>query len=297
MPNQWEICEALGIPGFETLQIRNDISNPPPTFMFTTAGKAGESVNTGDEVTIKLGGKTALTGYVNVVQNSFDSTRHGIMLQGRSKTQDANDTSIIFKDANNGNFDNQTLQAIGNKLVEKFNFKFKVQGQDPPFEHCQLQPGESAYNAIERLCRMQKKWLLHDENGDLIAVDKPLGDSGGMLEEGKNIRSLRSRNGTAPIRNGARRSVRSTTSRSRIRNANAIARSASSPSALARSRKLKRAARWRRNTAKLSPLMRRSACMAGSPAASPAISGSPVTRSRSSRRWPSFRPMRFGFAR
>jgi prophage tail gpP-like protein len=196
VPNAWETAKiSVGgsdLKTFETLQVSYDAANPPPTFLITMAGKAADSVKTGDEVTITLGGKKAFSGYVNTVQRSYDGTRHGVMIQGRSKTQDASDTSIdLKKDGNNGNFDGQTLQAIGSKVIQRYDFKFMVKGDDPPFPHVQIQPSESAMNLVERLSRMQKKWLIHDENGDLIASDKPLGSNTGTIQEGKNVLSMR----------------------------------------------------------------------------------------------------------
>jgi prophage tail gpP-like protein len=201
-PPQYEKAEvSIGGNNFtawESLRVRSDFEEPPPFFTLTTAesvpGAKNQSalqIKPGDECIIKLAGEKVLTGYVNTRQASYDATRHGVMVQGRSNTQDCIDCKIELKKVDGGNFKGQTLQQIGNKVLKPFGIKLTVKGDDKPFEDVQVMPGESPYNLIERLARMHGPlYLFHDSAGNITASKDPLGEMGSLIE-GKNIKSCR----------------------------------------------------------------------------------------------------------
>jgi prophage tail gpP-like protein len=193
MANDWEKCEvSIGGQNFsswESVLVKNDFLNAPPVFTLQTDG--AKKIKLGDDCVIKLGGQTAITGYINVIQPAYDGNRHGLQVQGRSKTQDCIDCSIILGDSNNGNFDGQTLSSIANTILKPYSIKFTNKGKDAAFEHAQVHPGETAYQFIKRLALQLKLYLIHDEFGNLIAIDKAIDSSQTQLEEGKNILACR----------------------------------------------------------------------------------------------------------
>jgi prophage tail gpP-like protein len=200
-PPQYEKAEVSiegsNFSAWESIRVRSDFEEPPPFFTLTTAesvpGAKTQSalrIRPGDECTIKLAGEKVLTGYVNTRQASYDAMRHGVMVQGRSKTQDCIDCKMELKKIDGGNFKQKTLQQIGSKVLEPFTIRLNVKGGDKPFEDVQAMPGESPYNLIERLSRMHGFYLFHDGDGNLIASKDPLGTMGNLIE-GKNIKSCR----------------------------------------------------------------------------------------------------------
>lgn len=143
----------------------------------------------GDAVRIFLGGRLALTGYINWRQVAYDAYRHGVLLQGRGNNQDPIDSSVITK-AGGGEFNGYKLEAIAAKVLAPFKIQFIMKGDSgAPFESVQTNPTETVMNFIDRLARMRGVVLGEDENGNLIGLNENMGvGTTGALVEGQNIK-------------------------------------------------------------------------------------------------------------
>jgi len=177
---------------WESVRVRRAWAEVPHTFTLTAGEKKGSTgLQPGDKVTISLGGKKAITGYVNVRQVAYDKSRHGVMIQGRSFGQDPIDCSIELDKVHGGHWDEgKTLTQIGNEVLKPYNMTMRVEGADKPLKSpVQVQPGETPFQLIERLARQQKLYI-GEEDEELVAREKATGSSG-QLVEGRNILEAR----------------------------------------------------------------------------------------------------------
>lgn len=204
MPNSWETVE-LNVAGriyteWKTVLVHKEFNVYPHTFTFTASEAVGSDgqyltldalqIVPGDPCTITLGGQLAITGWVNARQAAFDKDHHGVMIQGRSFTQDAVDSSMM---QSGGEFKKQTFMALANTVLSPYGITVSDGGltsvQNQPIDSVQIQPGESAPNMLDRLARMLGIHLTENETGQLMATPDMTFGQAGQVTEGYNIKS------------------------------------------------------------------------------------------------------------
>lgn len=121
---------------------------------------------------VLLDGETVITGYTDNRAVEFDATAHGVRAAGRSKTMDMVDGSAIVK---GGQFTNYTLPAIARALAEPFGIGVTVLGDaGKAFPEVQIEPGETCFDIIERLCRLRGLLVCDAASGNIVLA-KPGG--------------------------------------------------------------------------------------------------------------------------
>jgi prophage tail gpP-like protein len=138
--------------------------------------EAGENIKAGDECTIEVNGQPVITGYVDEVSPSYDADTHEYSVRGRSKTCDLIDCSAMNKP---GQWKGLPLLDIAKAIAAPFGIEVSVAGKEQPetVKDFQIQQGETAFNAIERLCRLQGFLASDDEQGNLV-IARAGSDSG-----------------------------------------------------------------------------------------------------------------------
>lgn len=141
-----------------------------------------------DPVVIRLGGVIVLTGYVDEVAPSLDATTHAIRIAGRSKTADLIDCTPELRGSE---LRGATLEAVARALAAPFGIEVvsRVDAGDPLLSEAMLDKGETAFDAIERLCRLRGVLATDGPAGELIITRA--GDTRAVdtIEEGRNILS------------------------------------------------------------------------------------------------------------
>lgn len=150
-----------------------------------------KNINSGDEVIVSLEKKTGsdrlITGYIYVTERTKDSNGTIYTFTGRDKTSDLVDSAALYKTST---WKQKDLSKIAIDICEPFDIDVFMFATDPQVKEFALQSGETAFAAIERLCRAYTILPLTDENGTLVLTS--IGDSKAdvVLEVGKNIISL-----------------------------------------------------------------------------------------------------------
>lgn len=128
---------------------------------------------------VLMNGIPVITGYIDQVTPSYDASTHEVAISMRSKTADLVDCSAIF---DTGQIMNSDIQSIIETIIAPFgiNLRFLAQGSFsvPDF---QLQQGETASSAIERLCAMYNLVFFDDAEGSLVIIYVDMGPSVGSL--------------------------------------------------------------------------------------------------------------------
>ena len=142
----------------------------------------------GEPVVIMVGSETLITGHIEAVRKSFDTSGANVELHGRDKTGDLVDSSVDIKA---DGFRNQTLHQIAQRLCQRFNIRVIDMVNDKKrFELLKIMPGETAFAALDHAARRRGVLLSGDSAGNVIISKIGSGGNVGSLIEGTNILSL-----------------------------------------------------------------------------------------------------------
>ncbi len=143
----------------------------------------------GDECKLMIDGQAIITGYVDRASPMYDHGSHGIRISGRDKTADLVDCSAIVKSSE---IRGLKLEGIAEALAKPFGLKVKTQvNTGPAFPVFAIQPGESAWEAIERAARQRFMVVTTNGEGDLVIADIGTTKAADKLVEGMNIKAAR----------------------------------------------------------------------------------------------------------
>lgn len=137
----------------------------------------------GTEITVLANGQLIVTGYIDKMSPSFDSKNHTVEVSGRSKGADAIHSSV---ENEKGEFRNQTVLQIAQAL-DKQGIGFSSDTQQQQVEYHRLNPGESVFDSIERLCRRFPQLMQGMPDGSIKLTKGGTGGSNSPLIEGINI--------------------------------------------------------------------------------------------------------------
>jgi len=183
--------------GWQTVQITKNLQAVSAGFTLSVSDKNNAlikrlpshsvSIRPGDACVIELEGQRLITGYVDKVSPSFDSTQHSLSISGRDKTGDLVDCSILNTP---GEFNQLKLDRIVSILCKPFEIAVKVKTDvGEPIEVFSIQPGESVWEAIERAMRLRGVLIYSDGFGDVVIINRKKTRTATALIQGENILS------------------------------------------------------------------------------------------------------------
>lgn len=158
-----------------------DLTKRQPTDLFLTDG-----ITPGLPAQIEIDGQTFLDGFIDAVSYTYNGQQASITVKGRDKTCDLIDCAARVDDK--FEFTNQKLDAVIKKIIAPYGLTLKVETDTGAvFKRLAVQPGETAYEFIERACRLRGVLAVSDGIGGLTII-KPAGEkSAGRLVYGENI--------------------------------------------------------------------------------------------------------------
>jgi prophage tail gpP-like protein len=145
-------------------------------------------ISPGQECEVSIGDQPILKGYIDVLNTGYDSSSTRITVSGRDATGDLIDCAAAVDGP--FEFNNIKLEKFVEKILKPFNISLTVLADTgAPFKRIAIQPGETAYELIDRVCRFRAVLPISDGVGGMLII-KPGGlRSEGFLERGKNILS------------------------------------------------------------------------------------------------------------
>lgn len=158
-------------------------------YFYSWDGQKALPINDGDACKVRMGDDVVLTGYVDETTEDLGSDTHDLQVTGRDKTGDLVDCSAVHKP---DQWSGQTLQTIAAILCKPFGIAVKAETDTgAAFPLVKVQPGETAFAVIERLCRMRAVLPVSDGKGGLLltAAGKA-GRAYSALVEGENILTI-----------------------------------------------------------------------------------------------------------
>jgi len=144
-------------------------------------------IDPGDRCALSIDGTVVITGYVDDDLPRYDERDHRISVNGRDAAGDLVDCSAANTP---GRWENQTLLQIATVICKPFGIPVTVAaGTDTGarFRTFSLQPGETAFDAIERLCRYRGVLPMSDSLGGLVITGPGTARVPVRLVQGENI--------------------------------------------------------------------------------------------------------------
>lgn len=182
MPLERVTC--TGLPPIKSCTINISAEEASRTAMLELVITGGSvPVSVGQEVTLKAGGTTVLTGYVRDVNPGHDAGGRTLSVGLVSRTIDFVECSA---DHASGEILQKDIAAIAREL-DSYGIGVEAEETFPVEPRHKLAPGESGFASIERRAR-GRGILIHDTpEGRLKLATKPVGLHAGRLEFGVNI--------------------------------------------------------------------------------------------------------------
>lgn len=136
---------------------------------------------------VAIDGETVITGYVFDSNPSFDAKSREIGASGRDVTGDLVDCSAINRP---GEWLNVGLQKVVTELAKPFGIPVRVEAATgDAFPKFRVEEGETAFEAIDRACRMRSLLAISDSLGSLVITKPGVARASVRLEEGVNLLS------------------------------------------------------------------------------------------------------------
>jgi prophage tail gpP-like protein len=143
----------------------------------------------GEECEVKLGERSVMRGFVDVVEVAVDDRQHEIAVTGRDRTADLVDCSAVAK---SGQWKGAKIEQIAADLAAPFGVgviaEVNTGAALPSFA---LQAGETVFEAIERAARVRALLLMADASGNLVITRAGNRRAATRLVLGENLLSLR----------------------------------------------------------------------------------------------------------
>ena len=203
MPRATEVAE-VAVNGqrygnWDTVSVTRSGQDLIPRFNFSAASPlesspnwAGMKLGIGSDCQVYLAGRKVVDGKILTRQVAYNAQQHGLEVGGASRINTITRATVDHEQQSE--FKNSSLSQVANALLQKFNIKFSLKGStdgaDKPFEKVSVQPGETVFQAIERLCRMRNIYMIPGMDENILGYR--LGDASGAvadLQEGRNILS------------------------------------------------------------------------------------------------------------
>ena len=174
--------------GWKTSRVQRGIEQIAGAFELTVSERwrgqdTPRQIKRGQRCEVLVDNETLITGFVDVARPSFGATSHDFAVSGRDATGDLVDCSAIHK---TGQWAAATLDRIVRDICAPFGIKVKaITDVGRAFDTFALQEGETAFEAIERACRMRAILPVSDGRGGLLLTRAAKGSAVDTLVQGR----------------------------------------------------------------------------------------------------------------
>lgn len=141
-------------------------------------------IATGAACSLAIGGETVITGHVDDVQYGFDAGSHGVTVRGRDRAGDLVDCSVVEGPKS---WRGRTVAAIAADIARPFGVTVEPLVSAAALPEFTIQEGETAWEAIERACRLRGLLAVSDGRGGLQLTRAGGERVSPALEQGANI--------------------------------------------------------------------------------------------------------------
>ena len=181
--------------GWQGIQVTRSIEKISGQFSLSVSERwAGQDqpwpIYDGDECELTLRGQTLITGYVDNRSIDFDASSHTFRVAGRDKAGDLVDCSAWVDGGKTWQFTGQPVDRIVAALAKPSGVSVRfANGVRAPKPQAifSIEPGETAFAAIDRLCKLSALLPISDGRGGLILTRAGNEDAAADLVVGQNV--------------------------------------------------------------------------------------------------------------
>ncbi|GJE54584.1 phage baseplate assembly protein [Methylobacterium thuringiense] len=175
---------------FESMSVTAAFDQAARSFDLTIAaefGKAGTAAvfKAGAALEIRTNGDLLLKGYVDHFKPSLGPDTYTIGVSGRSKSQDAIDSSAKHK---TGRIEKKDPVKIAKEVSQGINVDITTDQQLEKVEAYQVTPGETVFRCLEKMARAQGCTVTGTADGGMKVTKAGQKRHAGGLFEGRNIK-------------------------------------------------------------------------------------------------------------
>lgn len=170
--------------GWETIRITRGLEHASADFALSVSSRDPWPIYTGKSCEVHIDNDLMLTGWVDAYRPGCSESDHTIEITGRSKTCDFVDSSVTM---DGGQFTGQTLAAVAKTLAQPFNLEVVAEKEGDPVPEVQVQQGETCFQLIERLARLQELLVTDDPQGRIVLTRAGRDKADDKLIFGQNV--------------------------------------------------------------------------------------------------------------
>jgi prophage tail gpP-like protein len=190
MPNVALRVRGKEYRGWKSVRVTRSIESVSGTFELSVSERWAESsapwpILEEDECVLLIGGETVITGYVEQREPAFSPSDHSLTVGGRDRTGDLVDSSAVLPE---WEFKNVPILSFARRIAQPFGVSVSLQaGFPPPSANLSIDPGDTAFEAIERACRSAALLPVADGRGGLVLMRPGSARTHTALVEGQNL--------------------------------------------------------------------------------------------------------------
>ena len=190
MPDLGLTIDGVRYSGWKDISVHRSIEHISGGFEITMSEIEPEdptlrALVPGPRCTIDLDGDTVLTGWIDEVRTSWSADRHDVSVRGRDVTGDLVDCAAVLT---THEWNNRKLEQIVAAICAPFDIEVLTMADTGrPFDKEGTQDGETAFQAIDRLCRQRAILPMSDGLGRLLLTRAGTNRTGSGLSFGENL--------------------------------------------------------------------------------------------------------------
>jgi len=180
------LVEGRAFTGWESMTVARALDVVSARFSMVVSEREPFPIRPGQECTVRLAGTTIVTGQVDALELKGDANGRQFTVAGRDRTGDLVDCSEL---TDPGEWSDLSLLELAQEIANPFGIEVRALFTEEleDFFLFRRQPGETAWSAIERACRLRGVLAFSDGSGALI-LDRPASSSSATaLVEGENL--------------------------------------------------------------------------------------------------------------
>lgn len=145
------------------------------------------AIKPGSECALSVDGTVIITGFIDVVRASLDATTRSLQISGRDKAADMVDSSALNEP---DSWSEVTIGKLASELAKPFGITVVDESGDAQSFHlAKIQPGETAFEILERYSRQRGVLTISDGIGRIVLTKPGQKRADVALEQGKNIKA------------------------------------------------------------------------------------------------------------
>lgn len=179
--------KGVAYEGWLQSEIERSIEAISGTFRIPVSMVPGQppAIKRQDEVKVRIGGVTVITGHVLAAEPFYTRQDCGFMVTGRDRTGDLVQSSAIHK---GGQWRNARLEQIAKDLLAPYGIEVKVETDTgAPLQDFKLSHGETVVNALARAARLRGVLVTRDNDGRMLLTKAGILKFGGAIVRGQNV--------------------------------------------------------------------------------------------------------------